>query len=88
MADPERLPPPPFWRTRYYALHVMGRPGRRIDPSKSAARLPPLSAASSSRTAASAIGFGSRVAVDGFVSSPKRMARPVHDAFWDRGFNP
>jgi hypothetical protein len=32
MADREHLPPPPFWRTRYYALHVMGRPGRRIDP--------------------------------------------------------
>jgi hypothetical protein len=34
MADPpERLPPPPFWRSRYYALHVLGKPGRRnIDP--------------------------------------------------------
>jgi hypothetical protein len=32
VADPERFPPPPFWRTRYYALHVMGEPGRRIDP--------------------------------------------------------
>jgi hypothetical protein len=30
--DPGRLPPP-FWRTRYFALHVMGKPGRRnIDP--------------------------------------------------------
>lgn len=35
MADnePERLPPPPFWRTRYFALTVMGRADRRwIDP--------------------------------------------------------
>jgi hypothetical protein len=33
MADPERFPPPPFWRTRYYVFHVMGKPGRRkIDP--------------------------------------------------------
>ncbi len=32
MADHERLPPPPFWRTLYYARQVMGRPGRRIDP--------------------------------------------------------
>jgi hypothetical protein len=33
MADPpERIPPPPFWRTRYYALEVMTKPGRRIDP--------------------------------------------------------
>lgn len=26
MADePERLPPPPFWRTRYFALNVLPR---------------------------------------------------------------
>lgn len=31
--DPARLPPPPFWRTRYFALVVMAKPGRRsIDP--------------------------------------------------------
>ncbi|CAA7619887.1 conserved hypothetical protein [Magnetospirillum sp. UT-4] len=23
--DPERLPPPPFWRTRYFAFDVMPR---------------------------------------------------------------
>jgi hypothetical protein len=23
--EPERLPPPPFWRTRYFALDVMPR---------------------------------------------------------------
>lgn len=33
MAEPDRLPPPPFWRTRYFALTVMARPDRRmIDP--------------------------------------------------------
>jgi hypothetical protein len=33
MADPPRLPPPPFWRTSYYATSVIGRPDRRdIDP--------------------------------------------------------
>jgi len=33
MTLPDRLPPPPFWRTRYFALSVMGRPDRRmIDP--------------------------------------------------------
>lgn len=33
MTEPERLPPPPFWRTRYFALSVMARPDRRmIDP--------------------------------------------------------
>lgn len=25
MAEPERLPPPPFWRTRYFAFDVMTR---------------------------------------------------------------
>jgi hypothetical protein len=31
--DTDRLPPPPFWRTRYFALTVMARPDRRsIDP--------------------------------------------------------
>ena len=25
MADPERLPPPPFWRTRYFANDVLSR---------------------------------------------------------------
>jgi hypothetical protein len=33
MADPERLPPPPFWRTRYFAMTVMAKADRRwIDP--------------------------------------------------------
>jgi hypothetical protein len=33
VTEPERLPPPPFWRTRYFALSVMARPDRRmIDP--------------------------------------------------------
>jgi hypothetical protein len=25
LADPERLPPPPFWRTRYFAFDVLAR---------------------------------------------------------------
>lgn len=33
MADPPRLPPPPFWRTPYFALTVMAKADRRwIDP--------------------------------------------------------
>src|ERR1700722_8969919 len=33
MADPPRLPPPPFWRTQYFALTVMAKADRRwIDP--------------------------------------------------------
>ena len=30
MEEPERLPPPPFWRTRYFAMVVMAKPDRRI----------------------------------------------------------
>jgi len=30
MTDPERLPPPPFWRTRYFAMSVMARQDRRM----------------------------------------------------------
>lgn len=33
VTDPERLPPPPFWRTRYFALTVIGKADRRwLDP--------------------------------------------------------
>jgi hypothetical protein len=33
MPDPDRLPPPPFWRTRYFAMTVLARADRRwIDP--------------------------------------------------------
>ena len=24
-AEPERLPPPPFWRTRYFAFDILAR---------------------------------------------------------------
>ena len=26
--EPTRLPPPPFWRTRYFANEVLSKPGR------------------------------------------------------------
>lgn len=57
-ADPERLPPPPFWRTRYFAFDVLprrpdldpieirriiGRPERRIVQSDGRIRLYGLS---------------------------------------------
>lgn len=29
MPEPERLPPPPFWRTQYFENSVMTRPDRR-----------------------------------------------------------
>jgi hypothetical protein len=31
---PDRLPPPPFWRTRYSAEKVINKPGRQIDPAE------------------------------------------------------
>jgi len=34
------LPPPPFWRTRYYAEIVVTKPGRQIDPADILATLP------------------------------------------------
>jgi len=30
---PERLPPPPFWRTRYFAMDVLAR-RRYLDPAE------------------------------------------------------
>ncbi|MGH6962679.1 MAG: hypothetical protein ACREE7_19540 [Dongiaceae bacterium] len=31
MDEPNRLPPPPFWRTRYFAMQVLAR-RRYLDP--------------------------------------------------------
>ncbi len=31
MTEPDRLPPPPFWRTRYFAMQVLVR-RRYLDP--------------------------------------------------------
>ena len=36
---PDRLPPPPFWRTRYFAEKVINKPGRQIDPAEISATL-------------------------------------------------
>jgi hypothetical protein len=36
---PDRLPPPPFWRTRYFAKQVINKPGRQIDPAEISATL-------------------------------------------------
>src|SRR5436305_1560142 len=31
---PDGLPPPPFWRIRYFAQKVINKPGRQIDPAE------------------------------------------------------
>jgi len=85
----DRLPPPPFWRTRYFDEEVMARPDRQdigfgdVDQ----ARLAP---------------YRSEQQPDGrfrrwlWVAARRRWLRviiepdgeTVHNAFWDRNFKP
>ena len=85
----DRLPPPPFWRTRYFAEEVMARPDRQdIDFDEvEQARLAP---------------YRSKQQPDGryrhwlWVAARQRWLRviiepdgeTVHNAFWDRNFKP
>ena len=85
----DRLPPPPFWRTRYFALEVMARPDRRD-----------IDFADVSR--AIALPTRKERQVDGrmrhwyWVAERQRWLRvvteadgeTVHNAFWDRDFEP
>ena len=85
----DRLPPPPFWRTRYFALDVVTRPDRRdidvADVSRAIAR--------PARTERQADG---RVRHWYWVAARRRWLRvvtepdgeTVHNAFWDRNFKP
>jgi hypothetical protein len=86
---PERLPPPPFWRTRYFENSVTARPDRRaIDPSMilSVLKHP-------HRTERQATG---RVRHWGWVPELNRWLRvvtledeeTVHTVFLDRDFAP
>ncbi len=90
MADPsDRLPPPPFWRTRYFALEVMAKPDRRsidvIDVSRALAQ--------PARRERQPDG---RVRYWYWVAERQRWLRvvtepdgeTVHNAFWDRTFEP
>lgn len=90
MADAtDRLPPPPFWRTRYFALEVMARPDRRdidvIDVSRALAQ--------PTRKERQPDG---RVRHWYWVAERRRWLRvvtesdgeTVHNAFWDRNFAP
>jgi hypothetical protein len=89
MANPPRLPPPPFWRTRYYALHVLGRPDRRdIDLADVRRAL-----AAPDRRQRQPDG---RIRHWLWVAGKGRWLRvvteadgeTVHNTFWDRGFTP
>jgi hypothetical protein len=89
MSAPERLPPPPFWRTRYFENSVMARPHRRaIDPAMILSVL-----ARPHRTERQATG---RIRQWGWVPELNRWLRvvtledgeTVHTAFLDRDFQP
>jgi hypothetical protein len=90
MADTrDRLPPPPFWRTRYFALEVMARPDRRgIEVADVMRAL--------SQPARKERQPDGRVRHWYWVAERQRWLRvvtepdgeTVHNAFWDRNFEP
>lgn len=90
MTDPaDRLPPPPFWRTRYFAMEVMVRPDRRgID-------LADISRALTQPARRQRQPDG-RVRYRYCATERQRRLRvvtepdgeTVHNAFWDRNFKP
>ena len=82
LADPDRFPPPPFWRTRYFALHVMGRPGRRnIDPIDIRRAL--AAPFRRQRQADGRIRHWVWVAERGYWVITEADGETVHNAFWD-----
>jgi len=90
MAGPaDRFPPPPFWRTRYFAMEVMVRPDRRgIDLADVTRAL--------ARPARKQRQRDGRVRHWYWVAECQRRLRvvtepddeTVHNAFWDRNFEP
>jgi hypothetical protein len=85
----ERLPPPPFWRTRYFEIEVMVRPDRRdIDLAQVGRAL--AEAAHKQRQP------DGRMRLWLWVAERRRWLRvivepdgeTVHNAFWDRNFTP
>jgi len=90
MADPtDRLPPPPFWRTRYFAIEVMARPDRRGIDLADIARVLTQPARRQRQP-------DGRVRYRYWVAGRQRWLRvvtepdgeTVHNAFWDRNFEP
>jgi hypothetical protein len=89
MAGPERIPPPPLWRTRYFALEVMAQPDRRdidlADVSRAVAQ-----------PARKQRQHDGRLPHWYWVTERQRWLRvvtepdgeTVHNAFWDRDFEP
>jgi hypothetical protein len=85
--EADRLPPPPFWRTRYFALHVMARRDY-LDPVevRRIVRRP-------ERRLVQADG---RIRLWGFAASVGGYLRvvllsdgvTVHNAFHDEGYEP
>lgn len=88
MVDPaDRLAPPPFWRTRYFATEVMARPDRRnIEPADVLRAL-----AQPARALRQPDG---RLRHWVWVEERQRWLRviieadgeTIHNAFWDRKF--
>jgi hypothetical protein len=89
VAAPDRLPPPPFWRTSYFETEAMARPDRReidLDQVKRALQHPTY------RTVQADGRFRHWV----WVEQHQRWLRvviesdgeTVHNAFFDRNFKP
>lgn len=85
--EPERLPPPPFWRTRYFAFDVLPRrPG--LDPLEIRRII--------SQPEARSLQRDGRIRLYGFSESLGCYLRvvllsdgeTVHNAFPDEGFAP
>jgi hypothetical protein len=85
--EPERLPPPPFWRTRYFAFDVMPR-RPELDPIE----IGRIVARPEFRTTQR----DGRIRLYGFSASLGRYLRvvllsdgkTVHNAFPDDGYEP
>ena len=86
---PERLPPPPFWRTRYFANAVMARQDRR-------AIAPDMIVSVLERPHRTERQLTGRVRYWGWVPALSHWLRvvtlddgeTVHTAFLDRDFQP
>jgi hypothetical protein len=84
-----RLPPPPFWRTRYFAVSVSERPDRRdIDPADiiRALREPERRVRQADGRWRLWIWVARRAKWLRVVVEPD--GETVHNAFWDRRFRP
>jgi hypothetical protein len=85
---PPRLPPPPFWRTRYFAESVVARPDRRDIHSRDI-----LAGLESSHRLKQPDGrWRFWVWIEGrgkwLRIVTEADGQTVHNAFWDRKFKP